>query len=160
MASISEKEAKKAQVAITCKDVGIYIVTCKKDSGRYQQVHPTYIGECVDGEESSFTHRVATHLGSVTQRSQADTIKPVGRHFRLPGHTPQDLVMLPIEKISDAFRRKAREAYYINKFATLKRLTVNEIEHSLNLSPGQTYLRLIHRHVFFLAPTSEEPYNW
>ena len=66
-------------------------------------------------------------------------MKPVGCHFRLPGHNPdQDMVMIPIEKIREPFRRKARESFYIEKFATLKRLPVTEIEHGLNLSRGQT----------------------
>ena len=42
-------------------------------------------------------------------------------------------------KIADPFIRKAREAYYIKKLQTLKRLDVNEIEHGLNVSPGQTH---------------------
>ena len=31
---------------ITCSDIGIYILLCKKDSGQCQLVHPTYVGEC------------------------------------------------------------------------------------------------------------------
>ena len=125
---------------ITCTDVGIYILLCRKDSGQCRHLHPTYIGECGDGTSSSFTHRVAKHLVTATNPSQADTETPVGRHMRLPGHKPDcDLVMLPIEKISDPFRRKAREAHYIRVFATLKRLPVTDIEHGLNMSPGQTF---------------------
>ena len=64
----------------------------------------------------------------------------MGRHFRLGGHnTNRDLIMLPIEKIEDAFVRKAREAYWIKKLKSLKRFTVTDIEHGLNLSPGQTF---------------------
>ena len=89
---------------------------------------------------SSFAHRLAGHLASTDNPSQQDTVKPVGRHFRLPGHKSNgDLVMIPIEKIADPFIRKAREAYYIKKLQTLKRLDVNEIEHGLNVSPGQTH---------------------
>ena len=39
-------------------------------------------------------------------------MKPVGRHFRLPGHeTHSDLVMLPVEIVSarDTFLLRARE---------------------------------------------------
>ena len=80
---------------------------------------------------------LSTHLGSATQ---VDTVKPVGRHLRLPGHDPHsDLVMLPIEKISDKepFLRKARESYYINLLNTQKKLSVLDIEHGLNLDRGQ-----------------------
>ena len=125
---------------ITCTDVGIYLILCKKATGRCSTLHPLYVGECGDGVESSFAHRLGTHLGSATNQSQVDTEKPVGRHFRLGGHdVNRDLIMLPIEKIQDSFIRKAREAYYIKKFKTLKRLSVTELEHGLNMSPGNTF---------------------
>ena len=69
-------------------------------------------------------------------------MKPVGRHFRLPGHEPHsDLVMIPIEKISDKepFLRKARESFYMNLFSTQKKGSVFEIEHGLNLDKGQGF---------------------
>jgi hypothetical protein len=125
---------------ITCTDKGVYLAFCKKDTGQCSQVAPTYVGECGDGENSSFTHRFSTHFGSATQPCQVDTVKPVGRHLRLPGHDPHgDLVMLPIEKISDKepFLRKARESYYINLLNTQKKLSVFDIEHGLNLDRGQ-----------------------
>ena len=125
---------------ITCTDVGIYLLLCKKKSGSCSTLHPTYIGECGDGYNSSFTHRLAGHLSSANDRSQEDTDKPVGRHFRIPGHnTNRDLVMIPIERIEDPFIRKAREALYIKKFKTLKRLSVTDCEHDLNMFPGQTF---------------------
>ena len=125
---------------ITCTDVGIYLLLCKKKSGSCSTLHPTYIGECGDGYNSSFTHRLAGYLSSANDRSQEDTDKPVGRHFRIPGHnTNQDLVMIPIERIEDPFIRKAREALYIKKFKTLKRLSVTDCEHGLNMFPGQTF---------------------
>ena len=46
-------------------------------------------------------------------------------------------MMIPIEKITDPFARKARESLYIQKFKSLKRLPLGEIEHGLNLSRGQ-----------------------
>ena len=67
-------------------------------------------------------------------------MKPVGRHFRLPGHrASRDLVMLPIEIVSakDPFLLRARETFNISKFQTEKRLGVSESEHGLNLDPGQ-----------------------
>jgi len=69
-----------------------------------------------------------------------DTVKPVGRHFRLPGHQAHsDLVMLPIEVVSskDPFLLRARETFNISKFKTEKRLGVSEWEHGLNLDQGQ-----------------------
>ena len=124
---------------ISCQDVGVYIIVCAKSSGQCRDLRPTYVGECGDGDNSSFTHRYAGHLGSATNRSQEHTTKPVGSHFRLPGHVPdRDMVMIPIERIAEAFTRKARESFYIQKLETLKRLPVTEIEHRLNLSRGQT----------------------
>ena len=49
----------------------------------------------------NFTIRLGQHVGTATQPCQADTVKPVGRHFCLPGHQAHcDLVMLPIEIVS------------------------------------------------------------
>ena len=60
-------------------------------------------------------------MGTAIQNSQADTVKTVGRHFRLPGHEAhRDLVMLPIEIVSprDPFLLRGRESYNIWKFQT------------------------------------------
>ena len=47
--------------------------------------------------------------------------------------------MLPIEVISsrDVFLLRARETFNILKFKSEKRLSVSDIEHGLNLDPGQ-----------------------
>ena len=79
--------------------------------------------------------RFGEHVGSVTQPSQANTNKPVGVHFRLPGHSHSDMVFLPIEKVrnKDKFVLEAREAYWIKKYDCIKTNPVGEIEHGLNL---------------------------
>ena len=46
--------------------------------------------------------------------------------------------MIPLEKIADPYVRNARESYWIEKFGALKKLSVTEIEHGLNISRGQT----------------------
>ena len=125
---------------ITCQSRGVYLVFCRKNSGVCAKFKPTYVGICGEGETSSFTHRCAGHLGTATQNCHAETAKPVGRHFRLPGHEPhRDLVMLPIENVSarDIFLLRARESFNIDKFAAEKRKGVCEIEHGLNLDEGQ-----------------------
>ena len=79
-------------------------------------------------------------MGSATNPSQADTIKPVWCHFRLQGHeTNRDMVMLPVELVQggDIFLRRARETFNISKLKTEKSLSVMEIEHGLNLDSGQ-----------------------
>ena len=56
--------------------------------------------------------------------------------FRRTGYDPHNhLFMLPMEYIANKnpFIRKAREAFYIKKFETQKKLTISNIEHGLNL---------------------------
>ena len=124
---------------ITCQLAGVYLLFCM-NTRVCTRLSPTYVGICGEGEQSSFTTRLGQHLESATQPCQVDTVKPVGRHFRLPGHKPiRDLVMLPIEIISakDPFLLRARETFNISKFKTEKRLGVTEFEHGLNLDQGQ-----------------------
>ena len=71
-------ETVKITAPSTCTDQGVYLALCKKDCGRCSQLAPIYVGECGDGEHSSFTHRFASHLGSSTQPCQVETVKPVG----------------------------------------------------------------------------------
>ena len=85
---------------ITCRSAGVYLLFCRKDTGVCSRLAPTYVGICGEREHSGFTTRLDLHLGTATQCSQVDTVKPVGRHFRLPGHQAHsDLVMLPIELV-------------------------------------------------------------
>ena len=122
---------------ISCQDYGIYILFCDKENGECGKVCPLYIGEC--GPNSSFKDRFGQHMATVTEQCHSDTVKPVGRHFRLPGHKPSNMCMLPIEKViaKDPFIRKARESFYIKLFRTLKFKSVYQIEHGLNLDKGQ-----------------------
>ena len=79
--------------------------------------------------------RFGEHVGSVTQPSQANTSKPVGAHFRLPGHSHSDMVFLPIEKVAskDKFVLEAREDYWIKKYDCIKANSIHDIEHGLNM---------------------------
>ena len=120
--------------SITCTDSNlIYKVACVKSSGSCLHSHPTYIGET----GSTARARCAQHLGTTMQPCHQDTSKPVGRHFRLPGHVPhRDFLFLPFEKIhsKDIFVRKARECMWIKKCKTLKVRDVHNVEHGLNLA--------------------------
>ena len=125
---------------ISCQNTGIYLILCKKTTGLCSRLAPTYIGITGEGEASSFTHRLSGHLGTATQKCHEDTLKTIGRHFRLAGHCVEtDLRMLPIEIVSspNPFLLRARESFYIEKFQTEKRFSVNELEHGLNLDRGQ-----------------------
>ena len=104
-----------------------------KSTASCLKVHPTYVGETGGTGRA----RCAQHLGTATQPCHVDTNKPVGRHFRLPGHDPhRDFKFLPIEKIvsKDPFVRKARESMWIRKCQTIKISEVSDIEHGLNLA--------------------------
>ena len=74
-------------------------------------------------------------MGSATQPSQVNTNKPVGVHFRLPGHSHYQMRVLPIEKVrsSDRFVVEAREKFWIEKYDAVKLGEVNTIEHGLNV---------------------------
>jgi hypothetical protein len=115
------------------------MVRCRKSTGACARVSPTYIGITGEGQDASFTHRLGQHMGSAVQDGQGDTLKTIGRHFRLPGHVPKrDMIMLPLEVVrNDVFLRRARERFYIARFDTEKRRGVKEIEHGLNLDKGQ-----------------------
>ena len=61
---------------------------------------PTYVGVVSDGRP--VRDRAGEHFGSATWPSQVDTDKPVGVHFRGPGHVPQmDFTFLSIEKVKE-----------------------------------------------------------
>ena len=118
---------------ISCSTPGVvYTVSCQKQSGECaRQGGPQYVG-CTTRPGKV---RFGEHVGSVTQPSQVNTTKPVGAHFRLPGHSHSDMLFLPIEKVvtKDMFVLEAREAFWIRKYDCIKTNTVQEIEHGLNL---------------------------
>ena len=102
-------------------------------------IYITYMGAIGEEEDNNFTKRLGQHIVIATNPCQIDTSKPIGCHFRMPGHKAQhDMVMLPIVLIrgSEIFHRMARERFNINKFQSEKRKGVTELEHGLNLDPG------------------------
>ena len=66
--------------------------------------------------------RFSEHVGSATQQCQVNTIKPVGVHFRLPGHSHSDMRVNPIEKVRsrDKFVLEAREQFWIKTYETVE----------------------------------------
>ena len=110
----------------------IYSITCSKGSGQCAQVKgPQYIG-CTD---RPFKKRFSEHVGSATQPSQRDTVKLVGVHFRMQGHSHSDMVVLTIERVRSKCRfvMAAREKFWIRKYKSVKRLLVGDIESGLNM---------------------------
>ena len=119
--------------SISCHTPGVvYTVSCSKSTGACGRLQgPQYVG---------VTTRVARircqeHVGTSTQPCHANTSKPVGHHFRLPGHTHSDLVFLPIEKVAskDPFVLDSRESYWIKQYESVKLNSNEVIEHGLNL---------------------------
>lgn len=95
----------------------VYCITCTR-GGRVCPTHPQYIGET----GRAVRERLKEHRGTITQLGQVNTTAPVGVHFRQPGHSYSDLVLVPIEKIRsrDPMVRKVREQFYINKFSSVE----------------------------------------
>ena len=85
--------------------------------------------------ERAFKNRFSEHLGTATQPCHRDTVKPVGVHFRLPGHSHSDMVALLIERVRSQCRfvMEAREKFWMKKYDSVKVLAVEDIESGLNL---------------------------
>ena len=110
----------------------IYSISCDKGSGQCAQVKgPQYVG-C---SERPFKKRFSEHVGTATQPCHENTEKPVGVHFRMPGHDHSHMVALPIERVSSKCRfvLEAHERYWIQKYSVLKTLSVENIESGLNM---------------------------
>ena len=92
----------------------IYLITCLKCDQTGPDV-ANYRGET--GQEA--VKRFTEHYGTATQPCHVNTNTPVGRHFRLPGHTMADCVFIPVEKINsnNVFVRKARERRMISSLS-------------------------------------------
>ena len=107
---------------MNCKSSNLlYIITCRKCDRASPDV-AQYGGET--GQEA--VKRFTEHYGTATQACHVNTNKPVGQHFRLPGHSMADCVYTPVEKINsnNVFVRKVRERRMINNLRL--------IDHGLN----------------------------
>ena len=95
---------------ITCTDIGcLYLLSCTKQNCREQ-----YIGE--SGRE--IYKRFKEHQDS---SEDPNTTCPVGLHFQLPGHSKNDIELVPIEiVIGDKAVRKEREKMLINNYQMIQ----------------------------------------
>ena len=77
--------------------------------------------------------RYGEHVGTATQPCHVYTTKPLEAHFRLPGHTYSDLVLLPIVRVlsKDKF---VLEAFWIKKYNSVKLHSLEVIENGMNLT--------------------------
>ena len=100
-----------------CKSNNLtYMIECKKCKKQY-------IGETKRSLRERFTeHRQATNNSDHASASAA-----VPTHFNLPSHSVKDMLLIPLELqvTNNPSRRKAREAYFIQRGQTLTPYGIN-----------------------------------
>ena len=93
----------------------VYLITCRKCAKQY-------CGEC----STTLKIRFANHRASITNKYDL----PVAKHFNRLGHVMEDMIITPIEKISDTAntnaKRKEREAFWIYELHTLSPKGINK----------------------------------
>ena len=113
----SANEERRIKDTLTCKSKNlIYLIECKKCATR--NLSCQYIGET----KRHLHERFGEHRRSVQNHQQLASPTPVSEHFNLPGHSVNDIRLIPLEIINtnrDSVR-KAREAQLIDKAKTLE----------------------------------------
>ena len=113
----STNEERRIKDTLTCKSKNlIYLIECKKCATR--NLPCQYIGET----KRHLHERFGEHRRSVQNHQQLANPTPVSEHFNLPGHSVNDIRLIPLELIHtnrDSVR-KAREAHLIDKAKTLE----------------------------------------
>ena len=94
----------------------IYLIQCKK-------CHCQYIGET----KRQLSERFEEHRRSILNHHQLSNRTPVSLHFNQPGHSINDVHLIPLELIRSKRDsvRKAREAHLIIKAKTLLHFGIN-----------------------------------
>ena len=94
----------------------IYLIQCKK-------CHSQYIRET----KRKLNERFGEHRRSILNHHQLLNPTPVSLHFNQPGHSINDVQLIPLELIRSKRDsvRKAREAHLISKAKTLHPLGIN-----------------------------------
>ena len=110
-------ETREIKQHITCKSNNLtYMIECKKCKKQY-------IGETKRSLRERFTeHRQATNNSDHASASAA-----VPTHFNLPSHSVKDMLLIPLELqvTNNPSRRKAREAYFVQRGQTLTPYGIN-----------------------------------
>ena len=110
-------ESRKISDYISCNSKNlIYLIQCKK-------CHSQYIGET----KRKLNERFGEHRRSILNHHQLLNPTPVSLHFNQPGHSINDVQLIPLELIRSKRDsvRNAREAHLINKAKTLHPLGIN-----------------------------------
>ena len=111
------KETREITNYISCHSKNlIYLIQCKK-------CHCQYIGET----KRQLNERFGEHRRSILNHHQLSNPTPVSLHFNQPGHSINDVHLIPLELMRSTHDsvRKAREAHLINKAKTLHPLGIN-----------------------------------
>ena len=111
------KETREITNYISCHSKNlIYLIQCKK-------CHCQYIGET----KRQLNERFGEHRRSILNHHQLNNPTPVSLHFNQPGHSINDVHLIPLELMRSTRDsvRKAREAHLINKAKTLHPLGIN-----------------------------------
>ncbi|KAG9333552.1 hypothetical protein JZ751_011388 [Albula glossodonta] len=107
------KKFYKIKQVLTCKTSSvIYIIECKKCKIQY-----------VGRTKSFLKTRFSGHKNSIIKQE----IRPIPDHFNNDGHSLDDLVIFPIEQVTDSGDLNDRELYWISELETM--------EKGLNLVP-------------------------
>ncbi|KAI1895085.1 hypothetical protein AGOR_G00102650 [Albula goreensis] len=107
------KKFYKIKQVLTCKTSSvIYIIECKKCKIQY-----------VGRTKSFLKTRFSGHKNSIIKQE----IRPIPYHFNNDGHSLEDLVIFPIEQVTDSDDLNDRELYWISELETM--------EKGLNLVP-------------------------
>jgi len=102
----------------TCKSKNIcYLITCRKCAKQY-------VGET----GRSLSARITDHLSCIRLKKPT----PIGLHFNQPGHTTQDLSILPIDQAEDTDNaqnsRRLKETYWQKLLQTAHPLGINFLQ--------------------------------
>ena len=118
----SSKEERHINDNLTCKSKNlIYLIECTKCA--QLNLPCQYIGET----KRHLHERFGEYRSSIQNHHQLTNPTPVSQHFNLPGHSINDIQLIPLELIHgnrDSIR-KAREAHLIDKAKTLEPLGIN-----------------------------------
>ena len=111
------KEERRITDSLSCKSKNfIYLIECKKCGKQY-------IGET----KRQLNDRFGEHRRSILNHNQLINPTPISEHFNQPGHSINDVLLIPLELIHNNRDsvRKAREAHVIDKAMTLEPRGIN-----------------------------------
>ena len=111
------KEERSITDTLNCKSRNlIYLIHCKKCKKQY-------IGET----KRQLNERFGEHRRSILNHHELISPTPVSTHFNQPGHSINDILLIPLERIHNNRDsvRKAREAHLIDKAMTLEPNGIN-----------------------------------